>query len=432
MAKALPIKKWTVMVYLAGDNDLDLYGLGDLQEMKKVGSTREIDIVAQFDRAGDTHSTRRYHLQKGSTLSKDMVASLGETNTGDPNTLKEFIKWGAKTYPANHYLLVVWNHGAGWDDTNVYRAARRDLRFRITRKGEILDQPRGAAKGAVPRRRIRSITRRRFRHGLFRSSIERALVARAIAFDDNAQDFLDSVEIKKVLTSAKRSLGRKIDILGMDACLMGMAEVACQVQHSVKVLVGSEEVEPADGWPYDTFLAALAKRPTMTPHDLGKVIVEKYLASYPASESVTLSALDLSKCDKLMMAIDDFAKILKDSLGNEALRSAVMQARNQVQAYDTPDYVDLLDLCKLVQHYAQRPGITSATQAVLETATEGGFIVESGYKGKSMENSHGVAIYFPTKATSPLYAKLDFTKKTAWDEFLGEYHNYTSRRPNTA
>ena len=33
------IGKWTVMVYLAGDNDLDGAGVGDLKEMKKVGSS---------------------------------------------------------------------------------------------------------------------------------------------------------------------------------------------------------------------------------------------------------------------------------------------------------------------------------------------------------------------------------------------------------
>ena len=44
-------KKWTFMVYMAGDNNLDPNGVKDLQEMKKVGSTDQLNLIAQFDRA---------------------------------------------------------------------------------------------------------------------------------------------------------------------------------------------------------------------------------------------------------------------------------------------------------------------------------------------------------------------------------------------
>jgi hypothetical protein len=58
-------------------------------------------------------------------------------------------------YPAEHYLVVIWNHGAGWDDTNVYRTARHVLRLNIMRKEEIAERPPGRAKGEVSLRRIR-------------------------------------------------------------------------------------------------------------------------------------------------------------------------------------------------------------------------------------------------------------------------------------
>ena len=65
-------KKWTVMVYLAGDNNLDENGVDDLKEMKKVGTTPDINVIAQFDRVGAWLQTTRYCLmkatQKGSHL----------------------------------------------------------------------------------------------------------------------------------------------------------------------------------------------------------------------------------------------------------------------------------------------------------------------------------------------------------------------------
>jgi hypothetical protein len=116
-------KQWTFMVYLAGDNSLATAGVVDLNEMKKVGSTPQINVVAQFDN-GKGHRTCRYLLTKGGTLAKNVVKNLGKTDTGDPAVLTEFVDWAVDSYPAERYALVVWNHGNGWDDEDVYRSAR--------------------------------------------------------------------------------------------------------------------------------------------------------------------------------------------------------------------------------------------------------------------------------------------------------------------
>ena len=52
-------KQWTVMVWMAGDNNLEDAALDDLQELKQVGSTDDVDILVQLDRMGD-QQTRRY------------------------------------------------------------------------------------------------------------------------------------------------------------------------------------------------------------------------------------------------------------------------------------------------------------------------------------------------------------------------------------
>lgn len=93
-------KKWTVMVYMAGDNNLDQNGVEDINEMKKTGSTQDINVLVQFDREGSGISTNRYYLQKGTALNADIIESLGETNTGDPARLIDFINWGINNYQA--------------------------------------------------------------------------------------------------------------------------------------------------------------------------------------------------------------------------------------------------------------------------------------------------------------------------------------------
>ncbi len=176
MAKATE-KQWTIMVYLAGDNNLDSAGVTDLKEMKQIGSTEQVNVIAQFDRWGGTQATKRYYLRKGGVLAKDEVASLGETNMGDPNVLKDFLLWGVKNYPAQRYLAVLWNHGAGWDDTDIYRTAQRSLKLNLKRRGEVIAPLRGPARGEVSIRRVRVVGSKRFRRALFSSTIERGMPA---------------------------------------------------------------------------------------------------------------------------------------------------------------------------------------------------------------------------------------------------------------
>jgi len=388
------------MVYMAGDNNLDPEGNLDLKEMKRVGSTAAVNIVAQFDRATG-HTARRYYLRKGGTVNADAVASIGKVNTGDPKCLIDFIHWGVKTYPAEHYLLVLWNHGQGWDDTDIFA----DDRYRSLRR---------LATGPI-------------RNALFHTPVQRVLrqakhgyEARAILIDDNSKDFLDNQETKKVLADTAALLKGKLDVIGMDACLMSMAEVAYQFHDSASYTVGSEETEPGAGWPYNTILGALAKNPGMSPLDLSKLIVDKYLASYGPSDGVTYSACDLSKADALATAVTGLAAALKAGLGSQDTRLRIMSARNQVQSYAVRDNIDLVDFCSLLTGSGVTPAITTACRNVVQ-AVESGYVITQGYKGAELKDSHGVAIYFPTQKVSPLYAGLDFSRKTGWDAFLKAY-----------
>ena len=400
MATKITKKSWTVMVYMAGDNSLDPEGVQDLEEMKKVGSTDKLTIVAQFDRAAG-HIARRYYLHKGGIVTGDAVASLGAVNTGDPKFLRDFIQWGIENYPANYYLLVLWNHGQGWDDTDIYADERhRRLRRLAT----------GGSRHALVHTPVRSM--------LKKASGDHE--ARAILLDDNAKDFLDNQEMKKVLADTAKQLGRKLDILGMDACLMSMAEVGYQICDSTDYTVGSEQTEPGEGWPYHTILGALAKSPGLTPQDVSALIVDKYLASYTDAGGVTYSACDLSKADTLATAVAGLAAGLKASLSDAASQQRIQSVRNKVQSYEVADNIDLVDLCSLLAKAGAGATITTACQNVIKVV-QTAYVMKQGYKGEAMKNSNGVAIYFPLRSVSPLYPELEFSKKTGWDAFLKAY-----------
>jgi hypothetical protein len=397
--KTTPQKAWTFMVYMAGDNNLDPDGVQDLKEMKKVGSTKDVNVIAQFDRETG-HMAKRYYLRKGGTATRDAVANVGKVNTGDPKNLLDFAKWGISNYPAGHYALVLWNHGQGWDDTDIFAGER----FRSLRR---------LASSPV-------------RHSLFHTPVRNTLKkavsnyeARAILIDDNAKDFLDNQEMKKVLAGVKKLLKRNLDILGMDACLMSMAEVGYQIHESADFTVGSEETEPLEGWPYTSILAELTKNPAMTARDLGTLIVEKYISSY-TRDAVTQAACDLSKADDLAAAVANLATVLTAGLADSTTRQSLLDARTRVQEYEVSDNIDLVDFCTVLAKAMPGTEVAKRCDDVVQTAKKS-YVVASSSKGKSMENSHGVAIYFPKGKVSPLYLGLDFSKKTGWDAFLKNY-----------
>jgi len=123
-ARAQPAK-WTFMVYLDADNNLEAVGIDDFLEMASVGSTADVRIVVQMDRSplgppdgsrayGDWTTARRYLIAKDMTPDAAPIVDMGEVNMGDPQTLIDFVTWGITAFPADHYFLVLWDHGIGW------------------------------------------------------------------------------------------------------------------------------------------------------------------------------------------------------------------------------------------------------------------------------------------------------------------------------
>jgi len=401
-------KAWTVAVYMAGDNNLDPNAFLDLKEMKRVGSTADINIVVQLDSASAGSKTTRYALTKGAVanLARDAKQKLGNQNTGDPKSLIDFVTWVAANYPAERYALVLWNHGQGWDDTDIFAGER-----------------------SGDRRRPRSNT---FRHAFFRTTVEKVAAAarhtnattRAILIDDNSKDFLDNVEMQKAAKAAVVKFGGKIDLFGMDACLMNQIEVAYQLRKQSEFIVGSELTEPLDGWPYDTILGKLAKTPTMKAGELAATIVDDYIASYRADGgSVTQSAVDMSQIDGVSAAIDTLGNTLLAAMADAAAKDAIQIARLKTQRFDDNlnANVDLRNFCERLDAAAPlSTEVKSAARGVGVALDK--YVIKNGHLGEKVANAKGVSIYFPQDQISPLYTKhLDFAQENSWTKFLAAF-----------
>jgi hypothetical protein len=188
--------------------------------------------------------------------------------------------------------------------------------------------------------------------------------------------------------------------------------------------VGSEETEPGDGWPYDAILSTLNKKPTMTPAALSKLVAQKYVASYEDMASdVTQSACDLAKIPKFREAFTAFAIAMSEGLADKTALQAIQLARSQVQAYYIRDNIDLVDYCELLKKAASSKKLKDAcTKLIAATKSTKGLVAFTSCCGTTTSNSHGLAIYFPTRQDdlSPLYAGLDFAEM-GWNDFLTDY-----------
>jgi hypothetical protein len=352
--------------------------------------------------------TRRYYLKPDRSLDLDCVAELPEINTGDPQALIDFVSWAIEEYPAERNALVLWNHGSGWKDEDIYKAAdRRGIGERITR-----GQMRSLSSGKPSR-------------VLFNTTVEQMVVEaseRAILFDDSAADFLDNIELKKVLQQVKYKLGRPVDLVGFDACLMNMLEVDYQIQDLCGFVVGSQDIEPGDGWPYDAILAHLAADQNMTAETLGRVIVDEYVDFYKDSFTslpITLSTVCLERLMSTAEVVSELGGILKDRMSEREGMGIIFRALRYAQSFTDRDYVDLANFC---QHLALDDAGGEIGAAALQVADslrgEESPIVAEGHHGPEVRDATGLSIYLPSRVYSPLYDRLDFARQFAWDEFL--------------
>ncbi|GAG72110.1 unnamed protein product [marine sediment metagenome] len=363
--------EWTVMVYLAADNDLESAGINDINEMEMVGSSSDVNIVVQADRIpgydnsnGDWTTTRRYYITQDFDpvqINSQLKSDLGELNMGDSQTLVDFASWAVTNYPAKKYLLVIWNHGGG-----------------------------------------------------FRSP---AYTAKDIAWDNTSGgDRITMPELEYALSTISAQMGKNIDIVGMDACLMAMTEVAYQIKDYADILVASEENEPGDGWPYDTILAQLVSNPLMSPVQLAADIVDKYIFSYPSYE-VTQSAVDLSYIDALAGQLSGMAfAIMSDTL---TPKNIYINAAYSSQYYGDPDFIDLYDFCSKVLIYSYNVQVKSIALSIQQTLISS-VVINSNYNGWSVSGSEGLSIYFPWYYgyNYVKYSATNFAQHTFWDEML--------------
>ncbi|HHS50140.1 MAG TPA: T9SS type A sorting domain-containing protein [candidate division Zixibacteria bacterium] len=381
-------REWTVMVYIGADNNLTTYINGDVDEMESAGSTDDVAILCQIDglnnywyngyndHLGNGWSTvRRYYIQAGNTsdnrINAGFISDLGHLNSADPNVLRDFATWAIDNYPANRYMLVIWNHGGGWQrpgpNTHPFKAI-------------VWDDSHG----------------------------------------DSGIEFANG-EFRNMMGQIRDHLGRSINILCFDACIMGVIEAQYETMGYADYLVHSEANIPAEGYNYD-FLQWLIADPLMHEETLINHIIDRYGAGYGSSSNITLSGLrlDHSHVD-YQMALNDFARelILAGGKSQTDVNWSISNARHfESGMRDLYDFADKVDSRNIGGAGSSVDLAAQAFKASLgyPTRVHEKPLVRNFQRNYS--NSYGSMAYMPTSSPSSIWHNLDIAQCNLWGEFI--------------
>lgn len=439
------LAEWTIMIYMASDDGLTTDCVRALTEIKSltVSDPDRVHVIAQIDPEDPRMPTRRLVINKNLKKHKPQVGTQtvttgsahtpafaggksghldedkvdigpgdvrfpgsatagrggatgssgqahtssesaeGEVNTADPETLFDFISRSVQDYPAQHYMLILDGHSAGVEEGFLMK-------------------------------------------------------------DSNPPGSMSFADLKRVLEAVRDPLGIHLEVLGLDSCLMNMAEVCFEFRGLADIIVGSQGLVPGRGWPFSKIIGSLNDAGgKLDAESLSSLVVREFMDFYLEDSvlggmSVDLGALRVAGSEAVAGGVKALASLMTEGLQLRVreIQDGIVLAHWRSQSYNGELYVDLWDFCgQLAEHcdsYKSKDAAASDLLVkipeqcrVVQKAVEA-MVVSSCFLGVEYQHSHGLSIYFPWSEIFAYYRELDFAA-SGWGQFLAQYLDATRR-----
>jgi hypothetical protein len=250
-------------------------------------------------------------------------------------------------------------------------------------------------------------------------------------------------------------LGKKLDILGFDSCVMGMLEVGYQFNRIADTMIASEGSVPSAGWTYAKILGCLAQEQNrnLATRDVAELFVKKFIRTQDeytvGGVSVDMAAWDLSQFKCLASAFDELSRALLECFEDPESRiyrqmeRVILHVHWKCQSYMYDQNVDLGDFCELLDRecgrVAEEIGAGKDTKLLKDVQDACGKVLDelkntvilSGYSGGGYQYSNGVSVFFPWSREGYEVSKKNYealwftkqakTKRLSWTGFLKKY-----------
>jgi hypothetical protein len=444
-------KPYTIIIYMAADNDLRGFAARNIKQMASIGSNQYINIVVHLDIriANNKKITRRYYIDYNQILhvnANDQASQ--QMDSGQPETLISACKWAITDYPADNYILFFWNHGTGILDPQQGRIISATELFSYNPATQLLELDRTTSILGADNQ----ITRFQDSNNLIwllerdQSPIECAAIddnlqtddPRGICWDDSTGNYLTNQKLDHALHVIRHTYmnGKKFAIIGFDACLMAMIEVGNLITKHTDIMVSSQEVELGTGWNYQKVLEPFASR-NLSTVEFAKHIVHIYEETYnKITNDYTQSAIYTGTLKSLENALQDLSKILLEALRlqkNKSVHNALSASKNKLLCthFDEPSYIDLHHFLSNLEQNIKHLSFTDTTRGQEITESIRKLITQAkaalnktvfaNVCGKNLAQARGLSIYFPESRIHSSYANTPFAQQNAWFKLIQTY-----------
>jgi cysteine peptidase C11 family protein len=376
------VQPWKLLVYLAADNTLYNDAQVSLHQITAATFFSDIETIVQIDGLSAQLSSR-YRCHQGR---KELIWEAPDGYTGDRSIrLTEFLRASitAPTEP-KRIFLVLWGHGAGLDHVYFYDTPNRQ------NSAPIAAAPPTPPTTAAPTNASAA------------EPNPSIFTPHEVLNSGNANRYVSDVSLARILDNVAMSIGRKIDLLGLDACMMAMAEVLHEMRNSTEMVVASDEEIPSGSWPYAAVLGDLARFPGMDTSTLSTVIVTRFLEAYSTPDQATrvsLSTFNLAGCGPLASEITNLVKVLSPLVDDGIMRRKILRARDSSRTADEVTYIDLGAFCsELAESFGKNHPVHESAQSVLRVITGNPWLIyHRDFEENEAFAAYGAAIYFPEK-----------------------------------
>jgi hypothetical protein len=362
---------WTILTFSIADTDLEPYMMQDLDELGTSGGYDDLNLVALVDRSSDYGDDDVLGLDgwDGGKLLEitdggaTVLDDLGDINTGDPQVLADFISRGISDYPADHYALVISDHGASWP---------------------------------------------------------------GVGGDESSDyDSLELWELNEAIAAGIQSAGiDKLDLIGFDACLMATYEVASTLAPLADRLLASQELEPGHGWDYGSF-GMVGQNGGATVDELGSAIIagfEAQAVDQQDESEITLSLTDLTRMPAVDAALTEFTGQLITRVDGVAptVGRTLAQTLGFGKSPDPDSDSFMTDLGILAAEIGvDALDVSDAADNLVRAINDA---VVDKVDGQATQGATGLSIYFPPQ---PQYYVQDYDEIVTdgnWGAFLTAYY----------
>lgn len=259
----------TVLVYMAGENNLTVTSNGDrylcvdlaeiIEGSKSLAENQRLFVfVDSLSEKGKNSTPVIMEVKGGKTTIMHQFES--DFYSCDPARFREIVQYVESTAPAESYGLVLWGHASGWSVSTDTIAGSRTTR----------------AYG-----------------------------------QDNGTDHGGSLKWMNITQMARALEGLpKFDFIFADCCNMICAEVGYELRNVTDYLIGSPAEIPGDGAPYDQLAPIFYKSGSQLYKGIIDTYYDYYVKAYKGHKdldgfSVPLSVIDTKYMAELAQATGD-------------------------------------------------------------------------------------------------------------------------------